>query len=548
MNNQSKRACPITPPRAALAAVLAPEIAPGFSPDNRGSGKFGLHPLGRTLCVLLTTMLAGCNVGPKYHAPAPPAPPAFKESPTQFKESDGWKVAQPQDAVLRGKWWEIYNNSELNALEEQLNIDNQNIRQYFENFLEARALVREARSQYFPTLTVGAGLSSGLGTSSSTTAATTTTTTGSTSSNSKSSEYTLPLEVSWEPDLFGKIRNTVHASQYAAQLSAADLENERLIEQASLAEYYFEIRGQDALQKILDDTVAADTKALNSTKGAYETGVGTQISVVEAQTTLQAAQSAAINLGIARAQYEHAIATLLGKPASSFSVPVQANLTLPAPPPIPIGLPSQLLERRPDIAAAERNMAAANAQIGVAKAAYYPDLTLTAGFGFENSSLAHLFDWSSHFLAAGPSVSETLYDGGLRRATVNQYIATYNANLAAYRQTVLTAFQQVEDYLAAVRILSQQVIRQQEAVNSSQTYVKLEMGRYNTGIDPYVNVVTAQTTLLTNQQNLANLQIQEMTASVELIQALGGGWDRSQLPTPAQVTQPPSRSGTTIQQ
>jgi NodT family efflux transporter outer membrane factor (OMF) lipoprotein len=492
--------------------------------------------------------VAGCNVGPKYHAPATPAPPAFKESPTQFKESDGWKVAEPQDATLRGKWWEIYSNPELNALEEQLNIDNQNIKQYFENFMEARALVREARSQYFPTATVGAGLSSGLGTGSSTNStstSTSSTTTGSTSSSSKSS-YEVPFEVSWEPDLFGKIRNTVHANQYAAQLSAADLENERLTEQASLAEYYFEIRGQDALRKILDDTVAADKKALDAVQGAYDTGVANRISLVEAQTTLQTAQSSAINLGIARAQYEHAIAMLLGKPASSFSIPVQAMTT--APPPIPVGLPSQLLERRPDIAASERNMAAANAQIGVAKAAYYPDLTLTAGFGFENSSLAHLFDWSSHFLAAGPSISETVYEGGLRRATVNQYIATYNANLASYRQTVLTAFQQVEDYLAAVRILSQQVIRQQEAVNSSQTYLKLEMGRYDTGIDPYVDVVTAQTTLLTNQQTLANLQIQEMTASVELIQALGGGWDRSQLPTPAQVTQPPSKSETTIQQ
>jgi NodT family efflux transporter outer membrane factor (OMF) lipoprotein len=523
----------------------------GSAPQSRR--QYALRSIA-VLCAVLTMMLTGCTVGPKYHAPAPPAPPTFKESPTQFKETDGWTVAQPQDAVLRGKWWEIYNNPELNALEEQLNIDNQNIKQAFENFMEARAVVRQARSQYFPTVTVGAGLSGGQSTSSSsnsstnssTGTSTSSTATNSTSSFSKSSEYSLPLEVSWEPDLWGKVRNTVHADQYAAQLSAADLENERLTEQASLAEFYFQIRGQDALQKLLDDTVAADTKALDATRGAYETGVGDQISVVEAQPTLQTAQAAAINLGIARAQFEHAIAMLLGKPASSFSIPVQPMTT--APPPIPVGLPSQLLERRPDIAAAERNMAAANAQIGVATAAYYPALTLSAGAGFENSSLAHLLDWSSRFWAAGPSISETVYDGGLRRATVNQFIATYNADLAGYRQTVLTAFQQVEDNLAAVRILSQQILRQQEAVNSSQTYLKLEMGRYDNGIDPYVDVVTAQTTLLTNQQALANLQIQEMTASVELIEALGGGWDRSQLPTPAQVTQKPTKTETAIQQ
>jgi len=499
-----------------------------------------------TLC----GMLGGCNVGPKYHAPAPPTPPAFKESPAQFKETDGWKVAQPQDATLRGKWWEIYSNPELNALEDQLNIDNQNIQEAFENFMEARALVREARSQYFPTVSIGPtftesqtpssfGASSGGGTTGGVT-------TSSSGSNSVVGRYSHPADVSWEPDLWGKVRNTVHANQYAAQLSAADLENERLTEQASLAQYYFEIRGQDVLQKILNDTVEADKKSLDSVQAAYDTGVGDQISVVEAQTTLASAESAAINIGVARAQYEHAIAMLVGKQASSFSIPVKPMTT--APPPIPVGLPSQLLERRPDIAAAERNMAAANAQIDVAHAAYYPALTLSASGGVESSSIENLLNWSSRFWSVGPLVSETIYDGGLRRATVNQYIATYNAHLAAYRQTVLTAFQQVEDSLAAVRILSQQIQRQQQAVNSSQTYLNLEVGRYETGIDPYVDVVIAQTTLLANQQTLTSLQVQEMTASVQLIEALGGGWDRSQLPTPSQVTQKPSSSETTIQQ
>jgi len=257
------------------------------------------------------------------------------------------------------------------------------------------------------------------------------------------------------------------------------------------------------------------------------------------------AQSAAINLGVARAQYEHAIAMLVGKPASSFSIPVEVRTS--APPPIPVGLPSQLLERRPDIAAAERNMAAANAQIGVATAAFYPALTLSATGGVESSAIKKLLDWPSRFWSVGPSISETVYDGGLRRATVNQYIATYNANVAAYRQSILVAFEQVEDSLAAVRILTQQIRRQQEAVDSSQTFLRLELGRYDTGIDPYIDVVTAQTTLLANQETLTELQVLQMTASVQMIESLGGGWDRSQLPTPAQVAQKPSKSETAIQ-
>jgi NodT family efflux transporter outer membrane factor (OMF) lipoprotein len=470
------------------------------------------------------------------------APPAFKESPTQFKESDGWTVAQPQDAALRGKWWEIYNEPELNALEEELNIDNQNIRQAFESFMEARALVREARSQYFPTVSVGGSYTRSQPSSNVKSAANTST---GTSSAQQSQLFSIPADVSWEPDLWDKVRNTVRASQYEAQLSAADLENERLTEQASLAEYFFEIRGQDALQKLLNDTVEDDKKALAIAKARYDTGVDDQISVVEAQAALESAQSAATNIGIARAQFEHAIAMLVGKPASTFSVPVEPITS--APPAIPVGVPSQLLERRPDIAAAERNMAAANAHIGVAYAAFYPALTLSFNGGLESSALKNLLDWPSRFWSVGPSISETVYDGGLRRATVNQYIATYNANVAAYRQSVLTAFQQVEDALAQVRILSQQIRQQQEAVDSSQTFLHLELGRYENGIDPYIDVVTAQNTLLGNRQSLTTLQIQEMTSSVQLIEALGGGWDRSQLPAPRQVTQKPSKAETAIQ-
>jgi len=496
-----------------------------------------------TLCTLsvavFCAMLAGCNVGPKYIPPTVTAPSAFKESPAQFKESDGWTVAQPQDAALRGKWWEIYNQPELNSLEDQLNIDNQNIRQAFENFMEARALVREARSQYFPTVSVGGSYTRSQASSNVSSGASTGTT-----SSQQTQLFSLPANLSWEPDLWGKVRNAVRASQYTAQLSAADLENERLTEQASLAEFFFEIRGQDALQKILNETVEADKKALEVVRAAYDTGVGDQISVVEAQTTLESAQSAAINLGIARAQYEHAMAMLIGKQASTFNLPVVPRTS--APPAIPLGLPSQLLERRPDIAAAERNMAAANAQIGVAVAAFYPALTLSATGGVESSAIKNLLEWPSRFWSVGPSISETVYDGGLRRATVNQYKATYNADLAAYRQTVLTAFQQVEDSLAAVRILSQQIRRQQQAVDSSQTFLRLELGRYETGIDPYIDVTIAQTTLLANQQSLATLKIQQMTASVQLIEALGGGWVRSQLPTPSQVTQKPSKAETAI--
>ena len=489
---------------------------------------------------VVCAMVAGCTVGPKYLPPTMTAPAAFKESPAQFKETSGFAAAQPRDAVVRGKWWEIYNEPELNELEDQLNIDNQNIRQAFENFMEARTLVREARSQYFPTVSVG-----GSYTRSQSSANVSSSAASSTSVGKQTQLFSLPADVSWEPDLWGKVRNAVRASQYIAQLTAADLENERLKEQASLAEYFFEIRGQDTLQKLLNETVEADRKALEIAKVRYDTGVDDQISLVEAQTTLEGAQSAALNIGIARAQYEHAIAMLVGKPASTFSVPVKPATS--APPAIPVGVPSQLLERRPDIAAAERNMAAANAQIGVADAAFFPVLTLSASGGMESSALKTLMNWPSRFWSVGPSISETVYDGGLRRATVNQYIATYNANVAAYRQSVLTAFQQVEDALAAVRILSQQIQRQQEAVDSSQTFLRLELGRYKNGIDPYIDVVTAQTILLSNQQSLAILQVQHMTSSVQLIEALGGGWERSQLPTEAQVTQKPSKSETAIQ-
>ena len=497
-------------------------------------------------------LIAGCRVGPKYQVPpatatAPPA--SYKESPTQFANSDSWQVAQPQDAMLRGKWWEIYNDSELNALEDRLNIDNQTIKQAFENFMEARTLIAQARSQLYPTLGTAPSFQRSRSSANLRNITTGTSSSGNTGTvtvtGQQSTIESLPLDVSWEPDLWGKVRNTIREEQYAAQMSAADLENERLTEQASLAAFYFEIRGQDALQDLYDRTVEADKKALDLTQSLYDSGIDDQISVVEAQNTLQNAQSTAINLDVARAQYEHAIAVLIGTNPSSFSIPVKPLNAIP--PPVPIGVPSQLLERRPDIAASERNMASANAQIGVAEAAFYPNLTLSAQGGFEASALSTLFNWPSRFWSIGATASETIFDAGLRRATVNQFIATYNADVANYRQTVLTAFQQVEDSLASVRILSQQIKQQQLAEQSAQQFVELEMKRYQNGIDPYINVVTAQTTLLSDQQTLATLHTQEMTASVQLIEALGGGWDASQLPTPAQVSKRLTKSETTIQ-
>lgn len=485
--------------------------------------------------------LAGCMVGPRYHRPdatPQPPPPAYKESPTQVQDPGPWKVAEPKDAMLRGKWWEIYNDAELNSLEDQLNINNQNIKQFFENFMAARALVAQARSQLYPTIGINPSISraqssGNLGNSTPTTGTGGTGGTVTTTAGRQSSLFSLPADVSWAPDLWGRIRSQIHAAQYNAQVSAADLENERLVEQASLATFLFELRGQDALRKIFDETIEADKKSVELTRARFETGIDNEISLVQAQQALESAEAAGANLGVARAQFEHAIATLIGKPASEFSLPVKPLEH--APPAIPIGMPSQLLERRPDIAASERSMAAANAQIGVAVAAYYPNLTLSASGGFESSSLTNLLSYSSRFWSVGPSVSETIFDAGLRRATVLQFEATYNADVAGYRQTVLTAFQQVEDFLASVRILSQQIELQQQAVKSAERFLELANARYYTGVDTYLNVLVAQTTLLSNQQNLASLRTQAMTASVQLIQALGGGWDSSQLPSPAQV-------------
>jgi NodT family efflux transporter outer membrane factor (OMF) lipoprotein len=329
------------------------------------------------------------------------------------------------------------------------------------------------------------------------------------------------------------VRNIVRADVASAQASAADLENIRLTAQAELAVDYFQLRGQDALKELLDATVKAYAESLKLTQALYETGIDSDESVAQAETQLEATQALDTNLGILRAQYEHAVALLIGKPASSFSINVEALKT--PPPAIPFGVPSQLLERRPDVAANERLMAQANAQIGVAVAAYYPTVTLSASAGLESSRAGTWFNWASRVWSVGPSISETIYDGGLRRATVEQYRAQYDETVANYRNTVLTAFQQVEDNLAALRILSQEIGQQDVAIASAQRSLKLATDRYRLGIDPYLNVITAQTTLFSNQQTAVSLRITQIVDSVQLVEALGGGWDASTLPTSQQI-------------
>ncbi len=471
-------------------------------------------------------LMQGCVVGPKYNRPTMQAPGTYKEvTPDDLKKMDGSKVAQPQDSALHGKWWEILGDPQLNTLEEQVNISNQNVAAAFANFMAARALVREARAQYFPTLTAGASITRQRAVGTSTTGQPTGTT---------FTEYSLPFDASWTPDLWGRVRNTVRANVANAQASAADLENTRLTAQAELAVDYFQLRGQDALKQLLDSTVVAYEESLKLTKALYETGIDSDESVAQAETQLEATRALDTNIGILRSQYEHAIALLTGQPASSFSLAVEPLKT--PPPAIPFGVPSQLLERRPDVAASERLMAQANALIGVQKAAYFPTLTLSASAGFQTTNGSTWFTWPSRFWSVGPAISELIYDGGLRRATVEQYRAQYDQTVANYRNTVLTAFQQVEDNLSGLRILSQEIQEQDIAIASAQRSLGLATDRYRLGIDPYLNVITAQTTLFSNQQTAVNLRIEQIVDSVQLIEALGGGWDSSTLPTSQQIS------------
>jgi NodT family efflux transporter outer membrane factor (OMF) lipoprotein len=506
--------------------------------------------------------LSGCNLAPKYATPPAPTPQAYKEAPPEFKEGKGWKLAEPGDDKIRARWWEMYNDPLLNSLEEQVQISNQTIVQAEANYRAAQSVVLSARSNLYPTLSaspsytnarssatskgafISAGSSSttgtgttGTGTTGTGTTGTGTTGTGSTgtstgvatSSSSPTNEYSLPLSVSYTVDLWHRIRNTIAADAFAAQASAADIQTALLSVQTTLAQDYFELRAQDAQRIILRDTLKNYQDALNLTTVLYRTGIDSEQDLTQAQVQFDTASAQLTDLGVARAQYEHAIAVLIGKPAASFEIPYATFV--PNPPQIPVAVPSELLERRPDIAALERTIASDNALIGVARAAYYPNLTLSATGGFQTTDFTKWFTWPSRFWSLGPSFAETLFEGGARKAAVIQAEANYDAAVANYRETVLTSFQAVEDELAASRILSQEVVQQHTAVNSSQHYLELANIRYKTGVDSYLNVITAQNTLLSNRQTEVSVQLREMTASVQLILALGGGWDKSQLPT-----------------
>ena len=472
------------------------------------------------LALIFGIALGGCMVGPKYSRPAAVVPAAFKEPPPDsFKEGDGWKAAQPLDQVLRGNWWELFGDPQLNALEEQLTIANQDLKAAEARYQQARAMIRFNRASEFPTISAGPGISSERE-----------------SGNQPfrlaqfpaSGNFVLPFDVSWEADLWGRIRRTVTAAREEAQATAADRENASLSLHAELAFDYFELRAADAQQRLLDDTVKAYTDALQLTTNRFEGGASPKSDVSQARTQLDTTRVADTDIGVQRAQYEHAIAILVGKPPAEFSLAAEPlNMQVPV---IPVGLPSQLLERRPDIASVERRMAEANEQIGIARAAYFPTLSLSASAGFEGSSLMNWLTWPSRLWAVGPTMSQTLFDGGRRRSTSDATLAAYDAAVAGYRETILTAFQQVEDNLAAMRILEQESQQQQQAVADAQQSLELFTNRYTGGVDTHLQVITAQTAALSNERNDVDILRRRMDASVLLIKALGGGWNASTLP------------------
>jgi NodT family efflux transporter outer membrane factor (OMF) lipoprotein len=470
----------------------------------------------------IALLAAGCNLAPQYKVPPVETPAIYQEhSPTNNSPTNIlWQVAQPGDSTNRGTWWEAFHDDELNALEGQLIISNQNIVVAYENYVSARETVREARSEYYPTLTTSPQVTRSRQSLS--------TQPGTSKHNPNITEYSLPLDGSWQPDFWGRVRNTVRADVAAAQASAADLENTRLAAQGELAADYFQLRAQDSLEKVFDDTVASYRQSLDLENVLFKTGIASDQDVAQAETQLETTEAQATNLRILRAQLQHAIAVLIGRPPSAVSVS-SADLTA-VPPATPVGIPSQLLERRPDVAAAERAVAEANAQIGVARSAFFPTITLTASGGFESTTVGNLFDWPSRVWSLGAGASETLFNAGAFAAALVQYRAEYTNAVAEYRETVLTAFQQVEDNLVSLQVLDKEIQQQDAAVKASARYLDLAKTRYKLGIDSYLNVITAQTTLLSNRQTLLNLRSQQMTAAVQLIEALGGGWDNSQLP------------------
>jgi len=483
-----------------------------------------------SLCFLLTALcllLSSCRVGPEYSRPPAPAPQAYKEMPPAGSpQAAEWAPAQPSDAIARGKWWEVYNDPELNALEEQVSVSNQNLLAAEAQFREAKFAVKIARANLYPTVSVSPSIVNsrasitGTGGNQSFTPTIRTT-------------YDLPFSVSYEPDVWGNIRRSVQASAEAAQVSDAQLENARLLYQAELAEDYFELRGTDGEKELLDTTVKSYQDYLKLTQDRFNSGVASGSDVAQATTQLNTARAQLIDYDVARAQYEHAIAVLTGKAPADLSIsysPIKIT-----PPPVPVGIPSNLLERRPDIAAAERQMAEANEQIGIAQAAFYPTIPLSGTGGLETAAFLRWINWPSRFWSVGPQLAETLYDAGKRRAAVNQTLAAYDATVANYRQSVLTAFQQVEDNLAALRVLEKEAQAENEAVQAAQSALDISTYQYKAGTVNYLTVITEQAILLQDQVQALNILTRRMSASVLLIEALGGGWNSSKLPTVSEL-------------
>jgi NodT family efflux transporter outer membrane factor (OMF) lipoprotein len=471
--------------------------------------------------VALALVAAGCSVGPKYQRPAIQVPTAYKEQPPDsYRESQGWKTAQPADTLLRGDWWSLFGDPELNALEAEINLSNQNLKAAQARFDQARALIRVSQSQKYPTVTAGAGVSTNRDSNNYVYA------------NSKTShnfgDFSLPIDVNYEVDAWGRVRHSIASARDEAQATEADLETLRLSFHAELAYDYFELRSADAEQKLLDDTVTDYRKALELTTNRFEGGAAAGAEVAQAQTQLEATRTQDSDVAVRRAQYEHAIAVLTGKSPAAFSLAPKPLAT--EPPVIPVGLPSQLLERRPDIAASERRVAEANEDVGIAHAAYFPQILLGAALGLEGESIADWFNWPSRFWAVGPTVLQTVFDGGRRHAAQQSAEFNYDATVASYRETTLDAFQQVEDNLAALRVLERETQSQEAAVKAAERSLELSTNRYTGGLVTYLEVVTAQSVALANERTEVDIRRRRMDASVLLIKALGGGWETSKLP------------------
>jgi NodT family efflux transporter outer membrane factor (OMF) lipoprotein len=487
----------------------------------------GRRRLAAPLAVALAGALLGsCAVGPNYHRPSAPVP-------QDYKESAGWKPAEPRAAASGTDWWAVYDDATLDQLEKQIDISNQTLKQSEANWRQAVALVSQARAGFFPTIGVSAGATRSGGPGASPSAAANAAAGGVTApvSSHPTNNFQLAGTASWEPDLWGKIRRQVESDVASAQASEADLAAARLSAQGTLATDYIELRVADELKRLLDETVLAYQRSLSITENQYQVGVAAKTDVITAETQLEGAQSQQIAVGVTRATLEHAIAVLIGKPPADFSLPpATLGATVPV---VPTGVPSILLERRPDVAAAERNMAAMNAQIGVAVAAYFPTLTLNGAYGFASDVVSNLVKASNNVWSFGGSATDTLLDFGARPAQVRQARAVYDAAVASYRQTVLSAFQQVEDQLATLRILEQQYDVQDRATKSANLAAQLTLNQYKAGTVAYTSVVTAQTIALADAQTLLTIRQSRMVASVALIQALGGGWSATTLGTGA---------------